>query len=174
MPIARAHTLQHASGALRSPRAQYITARSAAGSLNYRCTAFRLENVKCRHEAKLKHTLALTSPCQLSPCSISLGLVVLQKNTRVDFSGCIINKERRHRTQLANTEKSDSFPRTLHSLPASSVEYTPHGNRHRADVTVHLTSKQKASSRFTPSVQLQLKSSCMQVLKSCNKRHHRN
>lgn len=75
MPIAKAHTLQYASGALRTPPVQYITA------LNYLCTqAHQLENVKRGHETKLSHTfphLALSA----QPCSISLGLAAVQKNT---------------------------------------------------------------------------------------------
>lgn len=86
MPIAKAHTLQHVSGALRTPQAQYITARSAESPLTTTTHGhIRWEMCKHGHETKPNRTLPYFA-LSVQPCIISFGLVAVQKNTDVCLS----------------------------------------------------------------------------------------
>ena len=64
----------------------------------------------------------------VQPCRISSGLVAVRANTDVCLShGVVIKNQRQHGARLANRRwNSNSLPRTLQCLPASSVEHNPH------------------------------------------------
>lgn len=79
MPIAKAHTLQHVSGALGTPRVRYITARSAMSPLT--TTANRHISWKMSSMAmKINGTiLTLTLPCQFNLVVFLLALQECRK-----------------------------------------------------------------------------------------------